>query len=138
MMVRNRSLSQDIVQDCFLSLWKNHHNVEYEKAKTYLVSTAYHIVVSHRRKISVESNYRKEIEEGISKNAYDGSADAINYYLDKLPRNYKDALVLRDMQGYSYKDIATVMDCSIENVKIIIYRARKMMKKLINNKENII
>lgn len=138
MMVKNRPLSQDIVQDCFLSLWKNHDNVEYEKAKSYLVSTAYHIIVSYRRKTSAESRYMEEMEEKISKNSYDGSTDAINMYLEKLPKSYKDMLVLRDMQGYSYQDIALVMDCSVENVKITIYRARKKMKEMIKRKENII
>lgn len=138
MMVRNCPLSQDIVQDCFLSLWKNRHNVDSQKAKSYLISAAYHIIVSYCRKKAKESKYIEEIEEGIAKISYDGSADAVNYYLDRLPKNYKDALVLRDMQGYSYQDIASIMSCSVENVKITIYRARKMMKELITNKEDII
>lgn len=137
-MVKNRCLSQDIVQDSFLSLWKNHNNVEYEKAKSYLISTAYHIIVSCRRKMNVKSKYVEEIEEEVSNNEYNGSTEAINYYLNKLPKKYKDALVLRDMQGYSYQEIASIMDYSVENVKITIYRARKMMKGFIINKENII
>ena len=43
--MKDNDKSQDIVQDTYEKLWKNHENVSYEKVKSYLFSTAYHTLI---------------------------------------------------------------------------------------------
>ncbi|MBR1775391.1 MAG: RNA polymerase sigma factor [Bacteroidales bacterium] len=138
MMVRNHPLAQDIVQESFLSLWINRNNVDFAKSKGYLIRTAYYIVVSWRRKNDVKTKYKQTITEYKTENSYNGVEDAVNYYLQLLPDFYKDVLILKDMQGYSYEEIAQMTDSSLEKIKVTVYRARKRMKELIGKKENII
>lgn len=46
-----------------------------------------------------------------------------------LPENQKEALILREYHQMNYSQISEVMECSVENVKILIYRARMQLKK---------
>ncbi len=49
--------------------------------------------------------------------------------IDSLPEKQRSVIQLRDFEGKSYKEIATIMDISEEQVKINIYRARQAVKQ---------
>lgn len=49
--------------------------------------------------------------------------------VQKLPLSQKEAIVLREYHGLSYAEIAQVLRCSMENVKILIFRAREALRK---------
>jgi RNA polymerase sigma-70 factor (ECF subfamily) len=51
-------------------------------------------------------------------------ADVVQGVLDALPEELKMALVLREIEGLSYEDIAEVMDCPVGTVRSRIFRAR--------------
>ncbi len=46
----------------------------------------------------------------------------------KLPDTQKEALILREYHHFSYEQITEVLSCSLENVKILIYRARERLR----------
>lgn len=52
-------------------------------------------------------------------------ATAVNQALDALPEDLRQAVVLREMEGLSYDDIAEVMGCPIGTVRSRIFRARE-------------
>lgn len=138
MMIKSCPLAEDIVQDCFLSLWQHRRNIDKNKAKNYLIKTAYYNIVNNIRKKNIEQKYLNQTRKTNDINNYNGVKDAINYYLDKLSEFQKDVLILKDMQGYSYEEIAKITGKTLETIKITIYRARKKLKELMVNKENII
>ena len=51
--------------------------------------------------------------------------------LDSLPTDYRVAVILADLEGLSYKEIADAMDCPIGTVMSRIYRGRKLLHKLL-------
>ena len=52
-------------------------------------------------------------------------ADTVNQTLDKLPEDLRTAISLREMEGLSYEEIASVMNCPIGTVRSRIFRARE-------------
>lgn len=46
-----------------------------------------------------------------------------------LPENYRIPYIL-DIQGYSNSEIASILNCTLENTKIRLHRARRKIKKL--------
>ena len=52
-------------------------------------------------------------------------AEAVNAAMDALPEELRQAIVLREMEGLSYEDIAAAMDCPIGTVRSRIFRARE-------------
>ena len=55
--------------------------------------------------------------------------------MQQLPELQRDTLHLRDVEGYSYDQIADMLDCSLGQVKTSIFRARQKMKELLVKNE---
>jgi len=49
--------------------------------------------------------------------------------IGELSEDYKSAIVLRDIQGFSYEEISKMLDCSLGTVKSRINRARNMLRE---------
>jgi RNA polymerase sigma-70 factor (ECF subfamily) len=52
-------------------------------------------------------------------------AETVNSTMQALPEELRTAIVLREIDGLSYEEIATVMDCPIGTVRSRIFRARE-------------
>ncbi len=48
--------------------------------------------------------------------------------LDSLPRDFRQAVILADVEGLSYEEIAEVMGCSLGTVRSRLHRGRKLMR----------
>lgn len=59
----------------------------------------------------------------------------IRQCMDALPPNQQQVVRLREMEGFSYNEIAEVLDMSLEQVKINLHRGRNAIKKTINKQE---
>ncbi len=51
--------------------------------------------------------------------------------LRELPENYRTVVVLRDIEGLSYEEIARITDSSLEAIKSRLFRARNMIRRLL-------
>src|SRR5206468_12215740 len=49
--------------------------------------------------------------------------------LDSLPHDYKMVVLLADIEGFSYKEIAEILDCPVGTVMSCLYRGRKMLER---------
>ncbi|MEZ8217043.1 RNA polymerase sigma-70 factor, ECF subfamily [Candidatus Fervidibacteria bacterium JGI MDM2 SSWTFF-3-K9] len=56
-------------------------------------------------------------------------AEAIQKAIDELPEDQRVTLVLRDIEGLSYQEIARIQGCSVEAVKSRLFRARSALRK---------
>ena len=52
-------------------------------------------------------------------------ADTVNQTLETLPEELRSAITLREIEGLSYEDIASIMNCPIGTVRSRIFRARE-------------
>jgi RNA polymerase sigma-70 factor (ECF subfamily) len=52
-------------------------------------------------------------------------ADAVNRAIERLPEDLRTAIVLREIEGLSYEEIAETMNCPIGTVRSRIFRARE-------------
>lgn len=50
--------------------------------------------------------------------------------LDLLPRHYKAAIVLHDIEGLSYEEVAAIFGCSTRAARLRVFRARMRLKRL--------
>jgi RNA polymerase sigma-70 factor (ECF subfamily) len=53
--------------------------------------------------------------------------------LESVPDDYRMAVILADLEGLAYKEIAEVMDCPIGTVMSRIYRGRRLLHKLLHD-----
>lgn len=130
--IKDMHKAEDIVQDSFEKLWKNVENVNAEKVKSYLFTTAYHTMIDRIRK-EKRSSFSEELnlkEQG-HENNYSDLKEILNEAVNQLPELQRMVLLLRDYEGYSYKEIGEMANLSESQVKVYIYRARVFLKKYI-------
>ena len=62
--------------------------------------------------------------------------DVVNRAIGELSDEYRTVIILRDIRGLSYEEIADVVDCSVGTVKSRISRARRNLREiLLENRE---
>ena len=137
--LKDVAMSQDIVQDTFEKLWVRLEGVTAEKVKTYLFTTAYHTMIDYIRK---ENRYTGMEPGSVNDPAHEGQYSDLAEVLEKavcqLPDDQRAVLMLRDYEGYSYRDIAGITGLSESQVKVYIYRARVYLKNYIGSMEKVI
>lgn len=57
--------------------------------------------------------------------------------IESLPPDYKTVIVLRDIEGFSYEEIAKIINCPEGTVKSRINRARKALREIFKNKKEL-
>jgi len=62
----------------------------------------------------------------------------LDFAVEKLPAIQRSVVLLRDYEGYSYREIGEITDLTETQVKVYIYRARLFLKKFICSPEMVI
>lgn len=62
--------------------------------------------------------------------------DCIREYIDELPEQYRAVIVLSEVEGFKNREIAEILQISIDAVKIRLHRARKKLQEKLQNRCN--
>lgn len=144
----DRELAEDLVQEVFLRSYQAIPRFEIRSGKakfsTWIFKIAYNLSINeiHRRKrqsafLKTAYAEKKEMRKGETT----GSIANQYYYrqvltiINQLPEQQKAALLLRTVKGLSYKEIADVLNRSVNAVESLIFRARKNVKSRLDKIE---
>jgi RNA polymerase sigma factor (sigma-70 family) len=129
--LQNTEDASDIVQDVYEKLWKNRKKVGLEKAKPWLFTCAHNALINLIKKNSkltyVDEVVSQDTTPSVSKQ-YEIS-EVIEKSLSLLPPIQKSIILLRDLEGYNYKEIGEILELSEAQVKVYLFRARNKIKK---------
>ncbi len=145
-MLRVRADAEEVVAETFLSVFENINRFDESMSfPSWLFTIARNKcldTIRKRKKFVLFSMFSsnkegKGIEEkiaGENKRADENIdeaeiAEMVRAALAILPFEQRTAIVLREYEGMSYKEIADAMDCSINKVKILLFRAREALSK---------
>jgi RNA polymerase sigma-70 factor (ECF subfamily) len=142
--VGDRETAEDIVQETFLRAFRK--RTEYKAIanfSTWLFTIAGNLAKSELRRrkrwrmfspmdLPDESARPDKIAES---SLADGQ---IQQAISSLPPNYKQVILLRDVEGMSYQEISDIVDCPVGTVKSRVNRARlKLQQKLKNEGRDV-
>jgi RNA polymerase sigma factor (sigma-70 family) len=137
--LKDEEKTNDIVQDTFERLWRNVTEISYTVVKSWLFSTSYHIMIDTIRRDKRMTNFTEVNENDmIHESQYTDLNEILHMALDKLPEQQKTTVLLRDYEGYSYKEIGEITGMSEAQVKITIYRGRIALKNYIGKIEKVL
>ncbi len=137
--LKNEMDAKDIVQSTYLKVWEKHATVALESGKSYLFTTAYHLildVLKKDKKMMSDENLSSKVQE--ANFDYFDISETLNWAISKLPDIQKTVVLLRDYEGYNYAEIGEITGISESQVKVYIFRARKALKEVLIDKELVI
>ena len=138
--LRNREQAEDVVQESFARVWEKAKNIDFATAKTYLFSTAHHAMIDEVRRNQRFASLEEQapnVEQGRN-TPYPDVNDILHKAIGTLPEAQRNALLLRDYEGYSYREIGDITGQSEAQVKVNIFRARTALKNKLKSIDNLI
>ena len=136
--IRDENMAQDIVQESYTRMWEKVKNVTFEKARSYLFTTAYHTMIDvirkEKRMTRMEESH-KNLQT--SENQYSDLKEVLNEAVSRLPEIQRSVVLLRDYEGYSYEEIGEITGLNESQVKVYIFRARTFLKQYIGSLDKV-
>lgn len=129
----SRSDCEDAVQEALAALWNHRDEVPRDKGKGYLLSAAYRSLMQILRHSKVVQQHA-EATQALAPGYQDPDLrfdlrEAIERSLQALPEVQRAILQLRDVEGYSYREIGETLSLSDSQVQVYLFRARVAMRK---------
>lgn len=140
--VKNIETAEDISQEVFIYMFKSKKKYDFTyKFETYMYRIAKSRALNYIRRVQKECYLNHET---IYKIDYIDDMDSILIKkeeiekllqnLNSLKKEYRDALYLKELKGFNYKEICYIMGKNMNQVKSLIHRARKALKQDKNSK----
>ena len=139
-LLRSQEIAQDILQDTFVTLWENRHQLDENKSlKSFIFTIAANKTKNTFRRASTDANYKemllKYYEEDynpILDNIYQNEKlQLLENLLDKLTPQQKNIIQLAKIEQKSHKEIADELGISEQTVHTHVRDANKTLKSLI-------
>ena len=127
--------AEDILQEVFLKILAKIDTLkESDKLKSWMYSIARNAIFDHFR-LQKKADQQladliyEEEEEPVHNSSMKEAESWIGLYINDLPENYKQAIVLSEIKGMSIGEIAKTLDISYTNARARVSRGRQTLKK---------
>ncbi len=151
-LTRNDHDAQDLVQSAYLRAFRFRDSYHGGDARVWLmtiVRNTYYTGLRDGKAMAGDVGFEEEIHGAaeVSNSAYAYSKDpvqvlenrdlgkTVNQALEKLPQVFREVIVLKEMDDFSYKEIAEVAGIPIGTVMSRLARARKLLLGLLKNEQ---
>jgi RNA polymerase sigma-70 factor (ECF subfamily) len=147
-MTRNSEDAEDLVQETYLKAYRYYDKFEEgTNFKAWLFKIMKNTFINnYRRKqnapalsdfADIEENFESQVnedavrqiknpEDELLENVLD---EDVQRALDKLPPDYRMVVILADLEGFSYKEIADILEVPVGTVMSRLYRGRRLMEE---------
>ena len=140
----DRALAEDMVQEAFVRAWNKLHLFKGDsKFGTWLHRLTVNVVLSDRR-IRVKRVHREQEFDGDLERVLVGERDVfaglrkdLEAAIAGLPERARTVLVLYDIEGYQHNEIAEMTGMAVGSSKAQLHRARKLVRAVLEDSENI-
>ena len=150
--VKKKEDAEDVTQETYLRLWRAASEIKLESSlKLYILRTARNLALDLIRKNSkrdeidtVILDAEGEFEIDIADDSPDSRPDesylrkiekeVVRQSIEELPSAAREIIVLRDIEGLSYTEIADMLGLAEGTLKSKLFRARERLRKIILSK----
>lgn len=153
-MVKDENQIEDIAQEVFIKIYKNLHNFKgnssiYTWIYRITINTCIDTLKKHKKVIYLEDTIKNKDGEETKLQLEDNSKlpneivedneikEKLIKCIRKLPYEQSTIIILRDIKGFSYMEIAEILKLNLGTVKSKISRARSALKEELEKERNI-
>ena len=138
-MAKSRSFAQDVTQEVFLNVLENASRFDSAKGsvRAWLFGCARYVTLDRLR---LERRWTHEMPadggvDGDERLLADQRAERLHAAIAKLPVDYREALVLFELQELTYAETAAVLECPVGTVRSRLHRARASLAAMLDETE---
>ena len=135
----NAADAEDIVQETMMKVWNRRDQWnQIESIEAFCLTICRNLSLDKVRRMdnqtqTLDAAYDPK-DQGVASNPEEQAIQSdrvrlVRQMISQLPEKQRSCMQLRDMEGKSYKDIATVLDITEEQVKVNIFRARQTIRE---------
>ena len=136
--VKNLDVAEDISQDTFVYMLVNKKDYNFKYTlKTYIYtiakSKAIDYINKHKKEVLLDEKYfyelesETEIDQDLIK---EENRREILQSIKFLKIEYQTIIYLKEFEGFKYKEISIILNKTLSQVKITLYRAKRSLKKI--------
>ena len=135
----NPAEAEDVVQETMLKVWSRHDTWDtIENIEVFCLAICRNLAIDKTRH-AVTQTLSLDGEAEPSDNSHHANPEAqtvqrdhiqlVRQLINQLPEKQRSCIQLREIEGKSYKDIATILNITEEQVKVNIFRARQSIRE---------
>ena len=140
---QNHAEAEDVVQETMMKVWNRREEWEkIESMEAFCLTICRNLALDKLRRmdnqaltldISIDptdpSHYSNPEEQAVMNDRI----QLVRKLINQLPEKQRSCMQLRDIEGKSYRDIATILEITEQQVKVNIFRARQTIKEKISS-----
>jgi RNA polymerase sigma-70 factor (ECF subfamily) len=136
-LLRNDQDAEDCVQDAYLRAYKAYPRFRDGDGKAWLMTIVRNVcytAIKNLRRHEAPEPFDEEIHcnpDDVMKTEVfrqQANAETLRHGLEKLPPEFREMIVLHDLEGHTYKDIAVIVSIPIGTVMSRLARARSRLR----------
>ncbi|MCD6507582.1 sigma-70 family RNA polymerase sigma factor [Candidatus Poribacteria bacterium] len=141
----NEEDAKDATQEVFMRVWERFDEMRRQTGRAWVLKITVNLCLDwlRRRKFIADFTEREESSTDIEHRLLDHRPDPLEQCLNreiqakvreailKLPPVYRAVVILRDLEGMSYKEIAETLNLTISAVKSNLFRGRRKLRELL-------
>jgi RNA polymerase sigma-70 factor (ECF subfamily) len=144
----NRAEAEDVVQETMIKVWNRRDDWDsIESIEAFCLTVCRNLSLDKMRRMGNQSQSLDDTpghdsaDQSYASNPEEQTVQRdrirlVRQLIDSLPEKQRSVMQLRDFEGKSYKEIASILSISEELVKVTIFRARQTIKKKYLETEN--
>jgi len=136
----NAEDAEDVVQETMMKVWSRRQQWEQiESMEAFCMTICRNLALDKTRRMAADDQSLEANEIDAPDHSHHANPEEqtiqqdrirlVRQIIDQLPEKQRSVMHLRDFEGKSYKEIATILSITEEQVKINIFRARQTVKK---------
>jgi RNA polymerase sigma-70 factor (ECF subfamily) len=143
-MLGNTEDARDTVQDALMKIWSQKEQLAgIHNPEAWCMQITKNLCLDRYKALKVRMDavkHIKALQEETVRTPYDHTErkdkiERVRKIMNELPEKPRMIIHLREVEGYSYKEIADILGQSMEEVKTGLFRARKLLKeRIVKNK----
>ena len=141
-MTNRRDDAEDVVQEAFVRAYQNLHRYRNEaKFTTWILRIVTNLCTDRSRSVNRRTVLEQQEaargldwmtlgspEDPVENLEGDRRVDALKRALNALPPHHRAVIVLRDLEGREYPEIAEMLHCTVGGAKLRVLRARRALR----------
>ncbi len=129
--VKNHEITQDLLQEVFIKIHLNIDKIKKQDSlKSWIFTITNNVIIDYFKKQSInQTHLLDKLESEESKNSEHPAEDCILPLIHNLPPIYKEAMLLREINGLKQANVAEILQISLSGAKSRIQRGRNLLKQ---------